>query len=221
MPLEPKIAVVTGGGGTLADSIGRALSEAGYDARLPGRNDLDVARTDSVDPYFAQLEGLDLLVCNAGSSSDAPLPRVAERDWDDAMQSNLHGAARCARQAARRMARQRSGLIVFIGSHSGLHGNAGQTAYAAAKAGLHGLTLAMARELGKRNVRVHCILPGFLDTKMTRSLPEPVRAKALADHALGRLNTCDDVARFIVFLDTLENTSGQLFQLDSRPSRWC
>ena len=109
-----------------------------------------------------------------------------------------------------------------IGSYSALSGPAGQANYAAAKAGLIGLTQSIAKEYGARNVRANCVLPGFLETKMTRHLlaNDEWREELTKTHALGRLNTPQDAARFIVFLHSMQNVSGQVFQLDSRVRRW-
>ena len=118
------------------------------------------------------------------------------------------------------MLRQRHGHIINVSSYSGRVGARGQTNYAAAKAGLLGLTQSLAREVGSRNVRVNAVLPGVLPTAMTAALGPETQAAFAAANALGRINSIAEVARFIVFLATLENVSGQLFQLDSRIARW-
>ena len=129
---------------------------------------------------------------------------------------NLDGAFRCCRAALKLMVKQRAGHIVNIGSFSALSGPVGQANYASAKAGLIGLTQSLALEYGNRNVRCNCVLPGFLETKMTRGVLEKHRPQVLAAHSLGRLNTPADAARFIVQLDGFAHVSGQVFQLDSR-----
>ncbi len=112
------------------------------------------------------------------------------------------------------------GAIINLGSFSARFGTIGQPNYAAAKAGLIGLTQSMARELGKRNVRVNCVLPGFLETKFTADVSEEAKQRILHTHELGRFNTAEDAARFIAFLDTMPLVSGQIFQLDSRIAPW-
>ena len=150
------------------------------------------------------------------------MAKMSESDFDQVIDVNLKGAFLVSQAAVKLMAKQRHGHIVNIGSYSALSGPFGQTNYAAAKAGLIGLTQSLAKEYGARNVRVNCVLPGFLETKMTRHLLEDAtfRENLISAHALGRLNTPEDAARFIVFLHTMENVSGQVFQLDSRMRRW-
>ena len=171
---------------------------------------------ESVAAYFSRFERIDILVNNAGITGDSLLAKLDPEQWDDVLDTNLKGAFLCARAAARLMMRQRDGNIVQIGSYSAFHPSAGQAAYAASKAGLIGLTQSLAKELGPRNVRVNCVLPGFLETRMTAALPDEVRTAALARHSLGRFNTSADAARFIRLLTSLDHVSGQVFQLDSR-----
>ena len=214
------IAVVTGGEGDLARALAESLGSAGYRVEAPGRDRLDVSEPDSVSAFFSGLEQVDLLVNNAGITRDAVFGRMSEQEWDDVLSVNLRGAFLCARAALKSMFRRRSGHIVNIGSHSAHRPPAGQIGYAASKAGLEGLTQALAEEVGKRSVRVNCVLPGFLETRMTERL-EPDRVEVVRrDHVLGKFNTPEDAARFIVFLDSMENVSGQVFQLDSRLRRW-
>lgn len=218
-----KIAVVTGAQGTLGGAIVRELEKTpGFTTILaPGHGDLDVCDPESIATYFGSLSRIDLLVNNAGITRDAVFTNLSESDWDAVCATNLRGAFLCAREALRKMFRQRAGHIVNIGSFSALRPPVGQSAYVAAKAGLIGLTQSLAEEVGKRQVRVNCVLPGFLEgTGMTRDLPEPVVDRARQSHVLGRFNTPEDAARFVAFLDTMEAVSGQVFQLDSRIRRW-
>jgi 3-oxoacyl-[acyl-carrier protein] reductase len=220
-PASRKTALITGGQGGLAAALIEAFTVAGYDVSSPGRVDLDVRSEASVNSYFAgRFPRLDLLVNNAGLTIDRPLARLSESDWDEILATNLRGAFLCSRAAARQMARARRGHIINIGSYSALKGPAGQAGYSAAKAGLAGLGQSLARELGPRNVRVNTVLPGFLETRMTRNLPQGVLERALEEHVLGRFNTPGDCARFLVALEAMEHVSGQVFQLDSRISRW-
>ena len=209
--------LVTGGQGGLGQAIAAAFAAAGCDVLAPGRDALDVANTGSIDGFFRDLKSLDLLVCNAGTLADAPLARLTEESWDRVLDANLHGTFRCARAASRLMLKARRGHLVFISSFSALHPPAGQAAYAAAKAGLLGLARSLAKELGPANLRANAILPGFLETPMTRDLPAARRNEIRRAHALGRFNTPEAVAAFLVHLHRdLPHTSGQVFQLDSR-----
>ena len=221
-PSPPFSAVITGGAGDLAQAIAAELQSAGYAVLTPGREELDVTSSDSVRRYFAALPGLDLLINNAGVCRDVSLAKMTEAEFDHVIDVNLKGAFLVSQAAVKLMSKQRHGHIVNIGSYSALSGPAGQANYAAAKAGLIGLTQSIAKEYGARNVRANCVLPGFLETKMTRHLLEDAawRESLLSQHALGRVNTAQDVARFVVFLHSMENVSGQVFQLDSRVRRW-
>ncbi len=216
------IALITGGEGDLAKSIGTELKQAGFEIVAPGRSELDVTDKASVKAFFDDLQPLDLLVNNAGAFHDALMAKMSDEHFDHVVDVNLKGAFLVSQAALKLMSKQRSGHIVNIGSYSALSGPAGQANYAAAKAGLIGLTQSIAKEYGARNVRANCVLPGFLETKMTRHLleDETWRENLLQTHALGRLNTAEDAARFIVFLHSLANVSGQVFQLDSRVRRW-
>ena len=221
-PSPPLTALITGGAGDLAQAIAAALQSAGFTVLAPGRDELDVTSSDSVRRYFAALPGLDLLINNAGVCRDISLAKMTEADFDHVVDVNLKGAFLVSQAALKLMSKQRHGHIINIGSYSALSGPAGQANYAAAKAGLIGLTQSIAQEYGARNIRANCILPGFLETKMTKHLLEdPARQEhLLSQHTLGRLNTAQDVARFITFLHTLENISAQVFQLDSRVRPW-
>jgi 3-oxoacyl-[acyl-carrier protein] reductase len=221
-PNSPLTALITGGAGDLAQAIAAALQSAGFAVLAPGRDELDVTSSDSVRSFFAALPGLDLLINNAGVCHDVSMAKMTEADFDHVVDVNLKGAFLVSQAALKLMSRQLHGHIINIGSYSALSGPAGQANYAAAKAGLIGLTQSIAQEYGARDIRANCILPGFLETKMTRHLLEdPARKEALlSQHTLGRLNTAQDVARFITFLHTLENISAQVFQLDSRVRPW-
>lgn len=163
---------------------------------------------------------LDVLINNAGLAADAAVWQLREEDWDAVISVNLKGAFLCAQAALRPMLKQRDGHIINIASFAARSGPRGQANYAAAKAGLLGLTQSLAREVGSRNVRVNAILPGVLPTTMTANLGEAV-LRAYADaNALGRLNSLPEVARFVRFLAGMQNISGQIFQLDSRTARW-
>lgn len=220
--VSTRTAVITGGEGDLAKALAAELTRAGFDVIAPGRQALDVTSAASVKAFFADVKQIDLLVNNAGAFRDVSVMKMSDADFDHVVDVNLKGAFLVSQAAVKLMSKQRHGHIVNVGSYSALSGPAGQANYAAAKAGLIGLTQSLAKEYGARNVRVNCVLPGFLETKMTRHLlaDEAWREQLMSAHALGRLNTPEDAARFIAFLHTMENVSGQVFQLDSRVRRW-
>lgn len=215
-PTKPLL-VVTGGGGDLAGAIRARFLAADWRVEAPRRQEMDVSRAEEVRCWFAAHECPELLVCAAGSTRDRLLARLGEEDWDRVLGDNLSGAAHCARAVGRGMLRRRGGHILFISSHSAIHPPAGQAAYAAAKAGLLGLARSLARELGPAGVRVNTVLPGFLETRMTRDLPAARVEAVRNEHLLGRFNRAAAVAEFLHFLHSrLPDTSGQVFQLDSR-----
>lgn len=213
-------ALITGGEGGLAQALGQALVDQGYTVHAPGRADLDVTSTASVEEYVNSLAALDLLVCSAGACHDSPMVTMPPEAFDHALQVNLTGAFKTARAALKKMCRQERGHIVFVGSFSAFRGPVGQSNYAAAKAGLHALTQSLAAEYGSRSVRVNCVLPGFMETAMTSGLDEAQIARFRGAHTLGRFNTPSEAAGFIAYLDRyLPHTSGQIFNLDSRLHR--
>ena len=210
------LVVITGGEGGLARALAAAFSAAGHPVLSPGRRELDVTDGSAVRGFFRE-HPAELLICNAGLTRDAPLARLGEAAWDEVMAVNLQGAAACAAAAARGMLRSRRGHILFVSSRSAMHPPGGQAAYAAAKAGLLGLAKSLARELGPAGIRVNTLLPGFLDTPMTAGLSGERREEIRGEHVLGRCNTPEAAAGFVVHLhDHLPHTSGQTFQLDSR-----
>ena len=208
--------VITGGAGGLGGALAAAFADAGHEVLAPGRDELDVTDAAAVKEHFKDRE-VELLICNAGTTRDALLGKLPEKDWDAVMAVNLRGAALCAAAVSRGMIRARQGHIVFISSHSAVHPPAGQAAYAAAKAGLIGLAMSLAKELGPAGVRVNTILPGFLETRMTEGLSEERKDQVRKEHVLGRFNTTEAVAGFLVTLHArMPHTSGQVFRLDSR-----
>lgn len=210
--------VITGGQGSLASTVAETLRGHGWMVDAPGRPELDVASEESVRRYFDGRK-TDLLICNAGITRDSPLARLDHETWDDVWSVNFRGAARCILAALPGMRDSLSGHVILISSRSALHPPVGQTAYAASKAAMLGLIDDLAPGLGGDGIRINAILPGFLETRMTAGVTETRKAAVLAEHALGRFNTCLAVARFIRFLhEELPHTSGQTFQLDSRPA---
>lgn len=215
---EP-VALITGGEGTLATALHRECRAAGWTIHAPGRAEMDVTSSSAVREYMTGLNGLDLLINCAGITRDSLLLSQTEEDRDAVLDVCLRGAFLCSREAARLMQPRGEGHIVNIGSHSSVTGPAGQSAYAAAKAGLAALTKSLAAELGPSGIRVNTVLPGWFDSKMTHAASAPARERALAANVLGKLGTPGDAARFVLFLHSLPAVSGQVFCLDSRISR--
>lgn len=208
--------VITGGTGGLGSAIAEAFRSPQWNIAAPGRRELDVTDPTAITAYFSDLP-VDLLVCAAGLTGEQPLGRLPETLWDGVLAVNFTGAAACARAALPGMIARGAGHLLFVSSFSALHPPPGLAAYAAAKAALLGLTRDLAARHGAQGVRVNSILPGFLETRMTREVTSGRRAAVLAEHTLGAFNTPQAVAGFIHFLHHhLPHTSGQYFQLDSR-----
>jgi 3-oxoacyl-[acyl-carrier protein] reductase len=154
----------------------------------------------AVDELVKSLGGLQVLVNNAGITRDTLAMRMKDEDWDAVLETNLKAVFRMSRAVIRPMMKQRYGRIINITSVVGASGNAGQANYAAAKAGVAGLTRALARELGSRHITVNCVAPGFIATDMTDVLPEAQKAALLQQIPAGRLGTPDEVAHAVAFL---------------------
>jgi len=237
--LSGKIALVTGAsrgiGAAIADTlaqagatvIGTATGDSGAAAigeRLAQWNGqgraLNAAEADGIENLIADIEKefgkLDILVNNAGITRDNLLMRMKEEEWDEIMQVNLKSVFRTSKAVLRGMMKQRSGRIINITSVVGAMGNAGQANYAAAKAGLMGFAKSMAREVGSRGITVNCIAPGFIDTDMTRALPEEVRKTFEAQTALGRFGDAQDIADAVLFLasDQAKYITGQTMHVN-------
>jgi 3-oxoacyl-[acyl-carrier protein] reductase len=159
---------------------------------------------------------VDVLVNNAGINRDTLILRMSEKDWDEVMNTDLRAAFLCTKAALRPMMRQRWGRIINISSLAGLLGNAGQANYSAAKAGLIGLTKAVAREMGSRGITVNALAPGFIETDMTKDLPQSLKEEALRRIVLGRPGTPEDVAGAVAFLasDEASYITGQVLAVD-------
>lgn len=180
---------------------------------------VDVRSEEQVKAFFKTVQEesgrIDVLVNNAGITRDGLVVRMKEKDWDEVMDINLKGAFLCAKVAARSMMQQRSGRIINITSLVGVTGNAGQSNYVAAKAGLIGLTKSLARELAPRNITVNAVAPGFIDTDMTGTLDEKTRESILAQIPLGRFGSVGDVAEVVRFLasDKASYMTGQVIHV--------
>jgi len=191
--------------------IGTATSDAGAAAITEalashgGRgiclNVNDATGVDAaIDAIVKADGGLQVLVNNAGITRDTLAMRMKDDDWDAVLDTNLKAVFRCSRAVMRTMMKQRYGRIISITSVVGASGNAGQANYAAAKAGVAGMTRSLARELGSRNITVNCIAPGFIATDMTADLPEAQKAALLGQIPLGRLGSPEEIAHAVAFL---------------------
>lgn len=160
--------------------------------------------------------GLDILVNNAGTTRDMVIMLMPEADWDVVIQTNLKSAYNCSKAAVKTMLRKRYGRIINITSVSGIAGNAGQTNYSASKAGLIGLTKALAREVAARNITVNAVAPGFVPTALTNDLPAELKEASLKAIPLGRWGTAEDVAYAVAFLvsDEAAYITGQVLSVD-------
>jgi 3-oxoacyl-[acyl-carrier protein] reductase len=160
--------------------------------------------------------GVDLLVCNAGITRDKLLLRMTEEDWDAVLDTNLKSAFLCAKAVAPIMVKQRSGVIVNIGSVVGKVGGAGQANYGASKAGLIGLTKSLAKELGSRNIRVNAVAPGFIETEMTAALKPEYQDAIRKQIPLARFGTGEEVAGVVAFLCSSDSAyvHGEVISMD-------
>ncbi|SHI86144.1 3-oxoacyl-[acyl-carrier-protein] reductase [Desulfofundulus thermosubterraneus] len=242
MLLDGKKAIVTGASRGIGRAIALALARAGADVvvnfngqataaeevaariREMGRQAVTCQADVSVPSEAVklvnvaaeQLGALHILVNNAGITRDNLVMRLADEDWDRVLDVNLKGAFNTIKAASRLMVKARWGRIINISSVVGITGNAGQANYAASKAGLIGLTKAVAKELGSRNITVNAVAPGFILTDMTGSLSEAVREKMLSRVALGRFGQPEEVAAAVVFLasDAAGYITGQTIVVD-------
>ena len=185
-----------------AERVEAALKEQGIDG-IGLR--LDVKDPASIDSALASVEGRlggmpSILVNNAGITRDNLLMRMKDAEWDEIITTNLTAIYRLSKACLRPMSKARKGRIINITSVVGVSGNAGQTNYAAAKAGMIGFSKALAREVGSRGITVNCVAPGFIDTDMTKELPEAQRDALLGSIPLGRLGAPEEIAAAVAFL---------------------
>ena len=184
-----------------AGKIAARLTEAGNAGTGMKLDVTDAASTDAVLAAIEQKYGaITILVNNAGVTRDNLLLRMKDEEWDAIMATNLKPAYRLAKGVLRGMMKARHGRIIQIGSVVGTSGNPGQVNYAASKAALIGFTKSLAQEVGSRNITVNCVSPGFIDTDMTKALPEAARETLLGRIPLGRLGSPEDIAHAVAFL---------------------
>ena len=223
LDLKGQIALVTGASRGIGQAIADALMQSGakvigtattaegaaaIDARLKGNGGRGVALNvidpkaceDIIDSIVKDFGGIQILVNNAGITRDQLAMRMKSEEWTDVIDTNLSAVFRLSQAVLRPMMKARSGRIINITSIVGHMGNPGQANYAAAKAGVSGMTRALAREIGSRNITVNCVAPGFIDTDMTRALSEEQQNALKANIPLARLGTPEDVAQAVTFL---------------------
>lgn len=223
--LDGKVAIVTGGGQGIGRAVALRLAADGAavlvnsareescgavatEIRAAGGNALSLAG-DASDPAVVdrlvstatgELGALSILVNNAGITRDTLVMRMKDEDWDDVLRVNLKGAFLLSKAATRPMMKARWGRIINVSSIVGVIGNAGQANYCAAKAGMIGMTKALARELAPRNILVNAVAPGFIETRMTADLPDDIKERLKGEIVLGRFGTPEDVAGPVAFL---------------------
>ena len=239
--LTDKVAIVTGASRGIGEAIAKQLSSCGAKIILIARNSDqlvavketiisnggiaesmagDVSNLNSISEIVTNTIDkwgrIDILVNNAGIARDNIIMRMKEDDWDIVMNINLKGCFNGVKSVARPMIKNKAGRIINITSVIGQIGNAGQSNYAASKAGIMGLTKSMAKELGSRNITVNAVAPGYITTDMTNELNDEVKEQLKSSIPLGRLGTPDDVANLVCFLasDEAGYITGQTFNVD-------
>jgi 3-oxoacyl-[acyl-carrier protein] reductase len=184
-----------------AETISAALAEAGLQGEGLMLDVNDAAQVDAaIEGIQARHGRIDILVNNAGITRDNLLMRMKDDEWNSILETNLTSVFRLSRAVLRPMMKAHFGRIVNIASVVGVSGNAGQTNYAAAKAGMIGFSKSLAQEVGSRGITVNCVAPGFIDTDMTKGLPEAARGKLMERIPLGKLGTPEDIAHAVAYL---------------------
>ena len=242
MPLHGQVALVTGASRGIGKAIALALGRAGAHVIVNYRGNhaaaeeslraivaqggqgelcpFDIAEESQVEAAVKVIvdrhQKVDILVNNAGVTADNLLMRMKPADWDQVIGINLKGTVLCTKAVSRVMIRQHGGRIINLSSVVGQMGNAGQSIYAASKAGIIGFTKAVAREVASRGVTVNAVAPGFIDSDMTAKLPEKLRDEFLRAIPLGRFGTCDEVADMVLFLagPGAAYVTGQVFNIN-------
>lgn len=242
LSLQGKAAVVTGGSRGIGRAVAVELAKRGarlvvnYNQSAEAANEVvagiaaeggqakaiqadvsDLKQAEALVKATVEAYGqIDILVNNAGTTRDMVIMMMPEEDWDVVMRTNLKSAFNCSKAAVKAMMRKRYGRIINMTSVAGLAGNAGQTNYAASKAGLIGFTKSLAKEVGPRNITVNAVAPGFIPTDLTKDLPEDLRQAAIKATPLGRWGTVEEVAYAVAFLasDEAAYITGQVLSVD-------
>lgn len=236
--LSGQRALVTGATGGIGAAIAKALHAQGAEVILTGTrtevleglkaelgerafvcasNLSDAENVESLVPTIEEKFGpLDILINNAGVTRDNLIIRMKDEDWQKVLDIDLTACFRLCRAAVKSMMKRRHGRIINITSIVGVMGNAGQTNYCAAKAGLIGMSKALAREIASRGITVNCVAPGFIETSMTDVLPETVKEKLLSEIPQGRMGTPEDIATAVVYLASRESAylTGQTLHIN-------
>lgn len=200
-----------------ADNLAETIAHLGGEALTV---EADVRDADAVkamiDEIITKWGKIDILVNNAGITRDNLLLRMSDKAWDDVLNTNLRGTYLCTKFALRSMIKQQWGRIISVASISGLIGNAGQTNYAASKAGIIGFTKSVAREVGSRNITANAVAPGFIKTQMTEKLPDAIKESILSMTSLRRFGEPEEVAELVAFLasDRAGYITGQVISID-------
>ncbi|HLE32914.1 MAG TPA: 3-oxoacyl-[acyl-carrier-protein] reductase [Bacteroidota bacterium] len=200
-----------------ADEVVKAIEAKGRKALAIQSDAKNFSEANSVvEKVIAQFQRLDILVNNAGITKDTLLMRMSEQDWDDVIDTNLKGAFNFSKAVCKQMMSQREGVIINISSIAGVIGNPGQTNYAAAKAGLIGMTKTLAKELSSRNIRVNAVAPGFVDTDMTEKLTPQQKEALIGMIPLKRTAKPEEIASVVLFLASQASSyvTGQVLCVD-------
>jgi len=233
-----EVALITGSSRGIGLEIAKRLAKVGYQVVLNGRREIseevleqfsnvpvpvaqvtgDVSNFEEakaiVDEVMDRFGRVDILINNAGITRDGLIMRMKEADFDNVLNTNLKGAFNMCRHVTQPMLKQRAGTIINMSSVVGLIGNAGQTNYAASKAGLLGLTKALARELSSRHITVNAIAPGYIETEMTESLSDRVKETMLSQIPLKRFGQAEEIAKTVEFLIDNKYMTGQVLEVN-------
>lgn len=239
---EAQVALVTGGSRGIGRAVAARLARDGFDVAICYRSDdaaaeqvekeirsvgrralirkVDVADRIGVRAFVAETEAelgpVSAVVTSAGITRDRPMALMSDDEWDSVLRTNLDGTYNLLRSVVRAMIRRRAGTVVTLASVAGVMGNAGQTNYSASKAGIIGLTQALAKEFGRYGVRANAVAPGFIDTEMVASVPEAMATEAIKRIPLGRFGTPEEVAALVSYLvsSQAEYITGQVLRID-------
>ncbi|MEV8569384.1 3-oxoacyl-[acyl-carrier-protein] reductase [Streptomyces sp. NPDC051322] len=239
---EAQVALVTGGSRGIGRAVAARLARDGFDVAICYRSDdaaaeqvekeieaagrralirkVDVADRVGVRAFVAETEAelgpVSAVVTSAGITRDRPMALMSDDEWDSVLRTNLDGTYNLLRSVVRAMIRRRAGTVVTLASVAGVMGNAGQTNYSASKAGIIGLTQALAKEFGRYGVRANSVAPGFIDTEMVASVPEAMAKEAIKRIPLGRFGTPEEVAALVSYLvsSQADYITGQVLRID-------